>query len=88
MMSTPFGKRGHFFEEWENGGPGWERVEVRADECARIPAEFLAEEREALGNWWYRQEYECEFVETVDQLFLYEHVMGAFTPDVKPLFGG
>ena len=23
LMSTPFGKRGHFFEEWENGGGGW-----------------------------------------------------------------
>jgi len=24
-LSTPFGKRGFFFEEWENGG-GWERI--------------------------------------------------------------
>lgn len=88
LMSTPFGKRGHFFEEWENGGPAWERVKVTARECPRITAGFLAEERAAIGDWWYRQEYGCEFVEMVGQLFLYEEVMGAFTSEVTPLFGG
>ncbi len=39
------------------------------------------------GEWWYKQEYLCEFVETVDQVFSYESVMGAITPEVKPLFG-
>ncbi|MDP8947381.1 MAG: terminase family protein, partial [Actinomycetota bacterium] len=32
MLSTPFGKRGVFFEEW-TGGEGWERYEVPAGEC-------------------------------------------------------
>jgi phage terminase large subunit-like protein len=27
LMSTPYGKRGHFFEEWTNGGSFWERIE-------------------------------------------------------------
>jgi len=48
---------------------------------------FLEEEWASLGEWWYRQEYLCEFVETVDQVFSYESVMGAITPEVKPLFG-
>jgi hypothetical protein len=39
------------------------------------------------GEWWYKQEYLCEFVDTVDQVFSYESVMGAITPEVKPLFG-
>src|SRR5436305_14405958 len=26
LMSTPFGKRGFFYEAWANGGPGWERI--------------------------------------------------------------
>lgn len=28
-LSTPFGKRGFFFEEWENGD-GWERIRITA----------------------------------------------------------
>jgi hypothetical protein len=39
-----------------------------------------------LGSWWYRQEYECEFVDTLDQVFTYETVMGALTSGVQPLF--
>ncbi len=88
LMSTPWGKRGHFFEEWTNGGPAWERVEVPASQCPRIPAVFLAEERRALGPWFYRQEYECQFSDTTDQLFSHEVVMAAITSEVKPLFGG
>ena len=60
LMSTPNGRRGHFFEAWE--GDGWERVEVRAEDCPRISAEFLTSERVALGDLWYRQEYECALV--------------------------
>ena len=85
-MSTPFRKRGFFFHEWTEGGPGWARVKVTAQDCPRISPAFLAEERAALGDWWYRQEYMCEFVETQDQLFAYDVLMRAVDPSVKPLF--
>jgi hypothetical protein len=88
LMSTPFGKRGHFHKEWTDGGAGWERIEIPASACPRISPAFLAEERQALGDWWYRQEYECQFVETVDQVFSYNLVMGAMDDKVKPLFSG
>ncbi len=87
MLTTPYGKRGVFFEEW-TGGREWDRYEVPAEECPRITPEFLAEEREALPSWVYRQEYECSFEETEDQIFTTEMVEAAVTPDVKPLFGG
>jgi hypothetical protein len=86
LMSTPFGKRGHFFEEWTNGGDSWERIEVKATDCSRIPKAFLEEEKASLGEWWFRQEYLCEFVETLDQVFSYDLVMSAVSADVKPLF--
>ncbi len=88
LMSTPFGKRAHFFEEWANGGDVWARVEVKATECPRITPAFLEEEQGSLGDWWYRQEYLCEFVEPLDSVFTYDQVVGAITADVKPLFGG
>jgi Terminase large subunit, T4likevirus-type, N-terminal len=86
MLSTPHGKRGVFYEEW-TGGHGWERYEVPAAECPRISASFLEEEREALPSWVYRQEYECSFEETEDQVFTTEMVERAVTTEVTPLFG-
>jgi hypothetical protein len=69
MLSTPYGKRGVFYEEWTGSNTGWERYEVPAHECPRISPGFLAEEQEALPSWVYRQEYECSFEETEDQVF-------------------
>ena len=88
MLSSPYGKRGAFYEAWTNGGASWERYEVPASECPRISEEFLEEERAALPSWVYRQEYECSFEETEDQIFTTEMVEAAVTPDVAPLFGG
>ena len=85
LMSTPFGKRGHFFEEWQNGGESWERIKITAEDCPRITKEFLDDERRALGEWWYKQEYCCEFSETTDQLFTYEQVQNALSDDLEPL---
>jgi hypothetical protein len=85
MISTPFGKRGFFWDEWTREG-GWERVAVPATQCPRIPASFLAEEKASLGDLWHRQEYLCEFVERKDCLFSREMVERAATDEVKPLF--
>ncbi len=88
MLTTPYGKRGVFYEEWTGGSAaGWDRYEVPAAECPRIPAEFLEEERDALPSWVYRQEYECSFEETEDQVFTTEMVERAVTSEVTPLFG-
>lgn len=84
LMSTPFGKRGFFFDVWENG-EGWQKITVTADQCPRISKEFLADEKAALGEWWFKQEYYCEFVETEDQLFKYDEVAAAFTSEIAPL---
>ena len=86
LMSTPFGKRGHFWNEWSTGTT-WSRVEVPANKVPRISAEFLEEERRAMGEWWFSQEYLCEFRESVDSVFSHAAVMGALSDDVKPLFG-
>ena len=86
MLSTPYGKRGIFFDEWTEG-VGWERFEIPAISVPRISEEFLAEERRALPRRVYQQEYCCEFVETDDQAFSYEDVEAALSDEVEPLFG-
>ncbi len=85
MMSTPYGKRGVFYEEW-TGGHGWERYEVLASQCPRISEEFLEEERSSLPPFIFRQEYECSFEETEDQVFTTDLIDRAVTSEVKPLF--
>ena len=59
-LSTPYGKRGFFYEAWVSR-EDWLRVEVPATRVKRIPPEFLQEERRALGESWFRQEYLCSF---------------------------
>jgi hypothetical protein len=87
LLSTPFGKRGFFHHEWTEGGEGWHRTKITAAMCPRISREWLEQERAAIGDWWYRQEYLCEFVETIDQVFSYDDIMRALDTDEKPLFG-
>jgi hypothetical protein len=60
-LSTPYGKHGFFWDAWANGGADWCRIEVPAERVSRIRPEFLAEERRALGESWFRQEYGCSF---------------------------
>jgi Terminase large subunit, T4likevirus-type, N-terminal len=69
LMSTPCGKRGFFYECWEHEGSDWFRVSVPATECPRIPAEFLEEERRAIGPLWFAQEYLGEFVDNGTAVF-------------------
>jgi hypothetical protein len=85
LLSTPFGKRGFFHSEWTDGS-GWQKVKITADQCPRIDKDWLENEREMIGDWWYLQEYFCEFVETDDQVFSYDDITAALDPNIKPLF--
>lgn len=91
MMSTPYGQRGVFYEEWTHG-IGWDRYEVPASQCPRIPAAFLEEERRSLPDWIFRQEYECSFEAREDEIFTPDQVDALVTDNVMPLrvemFGG
>jgi hypothetical protein len=85
LLSTPFGKRGFFHSEWTDG-IGWQRTKITADLCPRIDREWLESERKMIGDWWYLQEYQCEFVETNDSVFSYDDIQSALDSSIKPLF--
>jgi len=85
LLSSPFGRRGFFFEEATRGGPQWERFTVDHHQCPRMDPDFIAEERRALGLF-FAQEYECAFLDTVNTLFAGEDIDRAFDNDVQPLF--
>ncbi len=86
LLSTPFGKRGFFYSEWTDG-VDWMRTKITANECPRIDKAWLERERKMIGDWWYQQEYMCEFVETDDQVFSYDDIQAALDSSIKPLFG-
>ena len=87
MLSTPYGQRGVFYEEWTSGGfREWQRFQVSADQVPRISPEFLAEERRALGSRWFEQEYLCVFGELEGAIFSREAIDRMFDTEYKLLF--
>ena len=88
-LSTPFGKLGWWAEAWRSGGDLWERYEVPATRCPRISPAFLEEQRRTRGEWFYRQEFNCEFVDGVNNVFNSEDVERVFSGKVETwnLFG-
>ena len=84
-LTTPYGKRGWFYEAWEYG-EGWERTRVTAHDCPRIDPQWLDEERRLVGDWMYRQEYGCEFVDTDEQFFASDLIEAAMSHEVAPLW--
>jgi len=83
-LSTPFGKRGWFFQAWSNP-EGWRTWTVTADQCPRISREFLEEERRSMPKNWFEAEYYCKFTEVEDSVFGYDEVTRAISADVEPL---
>lgn len=87
-VSSAWAKLGWFFEAW-GSAEAWERVRITAPQCPRITAEFLEEERQALGPRWFAMEYLCEFGDAVDAVFRGEDIEAALADaGVLPLFGG
>jgi hypothetical protein len=81
-MSTPHGTRGWWYEAWRSKDL-WERIEVPAEQCPRISATFLEEERRTMGQWWFAQEYGCQFLDAETQAFTREEVDRAFAEPVE-----
>lgn len=86
LLSTPFGRRGFFYREWVEGA-GWKKVRVTAADCPRISPAFLDQERASVGEWWFRQEYDCEFLDPAGTVFGTEHIHAALDSSVPALFG-
>jgi hypothetical protein len=87
-LSTPWGKRGIWYEAWEHGRPERERCTITAEICPRITPEFLNNVRASLLPLFFASEYGCGFVDTLDRVFRTEDFDRAFSVDVTPLFGG
>jgi hypothetical protein len=81
LLSTPFGARGFFWDAWKHREE-WDYYEIPAEECPRISPSFLAEERRAMGDWWYEQEYCCRFLDPQSAAFRSEDIEKVINPEV------
>lgn len=86
LLSTAYGKRGFFYKTWQKKSPAWAKFgPIKGSQVH--DAAFLAEEQRSMPAYWFRQEYDCEFVEEVDSVFSHETIERALANDVRPLFG-
>lgn len=83
-LSTPFGRRGAFYESWE-GDEDWHRVRVTWRDVPRFDPAFIAEERRVMPKLFFQSEYETLFVDQVDAAFASEDVDRATVDFVEPL---
>ena len=81
-MSSPNGKRGHFYENWQ-GGTDFEGIKIIGRECPRIGAEFLEKMRQKLGPLLFRQEFEGEFIDAESSAFPSEMIELALVDDFE-----
>ncbi|MBI3208795.1 MAG: hypothetical protein HYZ37_07825 [Candidatus Solibacter usitatus] len=81
MMSTPNGRQGFFYDAWMS--PEWHKIELPATKCPRFSRAFLDEERQALGEPLFSQEYLCQFTDPEGSLFSYKLLEPAFTEKIQ-----
>jgi hypothetical protein len=83
-LSTPFGQRGWFYDEWEHGG-GWKRFSIPWEQCPRITADFIEREERSMGRQWVDQEFRTLF--TALSGLVYGDFGGAVVDEVGPVTG-
>lgn len=81
-LSTPFGTRGWWYEAWKSN-EAWERYMITAEQCPRISKEFLDEERETIGQYFFEQEYMCKFLDAVTAAFRSEDIARIIKPELE-----
>jgi hypothetical protein len=69
LMSTPAGRRGHFYTAMTGDDEEWERITITAEQCPRITQDFLAKEFKSLGPLQFEQEFRCAFVDDATAAF-------------------
>jgi hypothetical protein len=77
LLSTPYGRRGFFYEAWTGKG-NWKRVKRTVDQCPRVDPAWLAEQRLLMTDSEFKQEYMCEFGEIAGAYFSEQQILAAF----------
>lgn len=84
LLSTPFGKAGHFYRIWTEEN-NWLKIQIKADQCPRLTPEVLEEELALFGPIKFAQEYNCEFIEDEFVIFTEERIARAINDDIEEI---
>lgn len=82
LLSSPFGARGFFWEAWKQRHR-WHYFEINAYQCPRISQEFLDDELENMGDWWFEQEYMCKFHDPIGASFRSQDIERLIKPEIE-----
>jgi hypothetical protein len=63
LLSTPNGEQGAFYDIVRAASPEWQIERVKASECQRITADFIAEYSRTRGPHAAMAEFGCAFLE-------------------------
>jgi len=76
LMSTPYLNEGFFSDTWHATDDEWERTFLTSEDCEyfREHPEKLQMVKSKVPEWYYRQEYLCEFLEDEFSIFRAEDV--------------
>jgi len=91
-LSTPLGQRGWFWEAWKQCEDAqrdgklepYKRFKRTCWDCPRLDREFAERERLLIGDHWFQQEYECEFLSNVGAVFRAEDVERSLQSKEEP----
>lgn len=67
LLSTPRGNEGFFYDCFQTDD--FHHIHIKSEDCPRISDEFLAQERKRMTKLEYCQEYEAEFLDSLQQFF-------------------
>ncbi len=78
MLSSPNGRQGYFFEAFEGEAKSvfWNQ-RVHWKDCPRITQEIADMERIALGDLYFKQEFEAQFITPLGAFFGFEAIKTA-----------
>jgi hypothetical protein len=86
LLSSPNGARGYFHRAWTGLEGDWHRVKATADDCPRIPREYLEKMRKRMPPWKFAQEFFCHFADSENQIFGHDLIRSAIRAEIQPLF--
>ena len=78
LLSTPRGNEGFFYDCFQSDD--FYQIHIKSEDCPRITQEFLEQEKKRMTKLEYCQEYEAEFLDSLQQFFSRELIVSCFCP--------
>lgn len=78
LLSTPRGNEGFFYDCFQTDD--FYHIHIKSKDCPRISDEFLDQERKRMTKLEYCQEYEAEFLDSLQQFFSKELIDSCILP--------